>query len=548
MKYLKELYIYNKKYFIIGFLVLILALSILIYYINTIDNNQIEIKEYDLVLFGKEEVVVYQNEEYQEIGYHAVLNNQIVTDDVIVDNLVNTKKLGIYEITYTIGNIKKVRRVKVIENPNDSIEDIKLYLIGDETIILGVGEKYEELGCLAYDKNNNDISNRVNIEGSVNTSIPGTYYITYLIDENGEIKTLKREIIVKEELDLSFNYKKDLTNQDIVIDIVVNGDDFSYIKFPNGVISKDKKSSFTAKENGVYYFYLFDNNKNNKLFSVNITNIDKIKPKVSCTAKTYSNKTEIIISATDNLGIDKYVYNKSYVSKDNFYTINSKLSNVNVSVYDKAGNISEVNCLHSYVKGLWIAHMKNSKESVSAAIQEGFYGIEVDVRQSGNTFKLYHDSDNNPYRGYNLDMFLDTCKEKGITAVLDLKKVDDYSKLISLVKSKNMQNDTIYQTSVSRVKKLYNVDSNARIWVLIDDDDKNINGSTLNQIKEVRSYIEGINMLALNVDSNDINTIHNLDLTICAFSYRSKLYSNADASTLRKWGSDYIMANNIDDN
>lgn len=547
MKYLKELYKYNKKYFIIGFLFLIIILTTTIYFINKIDNN-IEKTNYDLVLFGSQEIIVYQNEKYKEIGYYASLNNQIVTDKVLVTDKIDTTKLGIYEIIYSIGDIEKKRIVKVIENPNNSIEDIKLSLIGEEKITLNIGESYKEFGCLAYDKDNNDISNKIVMEGSVDTTIAGTYYIIYSISENDETKTLKREIIVSEELDLNFYYEKDLTNQDIIVELLAKGSDFSYIKFPNGTISKDKECSFTIKENGVYYFYIYDNNKNSKQFSINITNIDKTKPMASCTAKTYSNKTEIVVIATDNSGIDRYVYNKSYISKEKKYIINSRLNTVNVLVYDKVENIAEISCDVSSIKGLWVAHMKNNKETVSAAIQEGFFGIEVDVHQSGDTFKLYHDSKKDPYKGYNLDMFLDTCKEKGITAVLDLKKVDDYNKLISLVKSKDMQNDTIYQTSASRVKKIHDIDNNARIWVLIDDDYKNISGSTLNKLKEVKNYIEGVNMLALNVDSNDINTIHDLDLTICSFSYRSKLYSNADAATLRKWGSDYIMANNIDEN
>lgn len=214
-------------------------------------------------------------------------------------------------------------------------------------------------------------------------------------------------------------------------------------------------------------------------------------------------------------------------------------------VYDKALNSISINCSITYKKGLWVAHMKNSATKVSDAIKEGFWGIEVDVHQSGNVFKLYHDSSNDPYNGYNLDVFLETCKNNNITAVLDLKEISDYSKLISLVKSKNMEDNTIYQTSVGKVKKIFNLDNKARIWVLISDSNKNITGSVLTDLSSVKDYVEGINMLALNVDQDDINTVHGLGLKICSFSYKSKLYSNADASTLKKWGSDYLMANNI---
>lgn len=235
--------------------------------------------------------------------------------------------------------------------------------------------------------------------------------------------------------------------------------------------------------------------------------------------------------------------NNSNNNGNNNNTGNNNDNNNNTGNNNGSGNIAT-----SAGKGLWVAHMKNSASKVNDAINEGFWGIEVDVYQSGNIFQLYHDPKNDPYNGYNLDVFLDTCKANNITAVLDIKSVNDFSKLIGLVKSKNMQNNTIYQTSVGNAKNIYNVDNNARIWVLIGDANKDIVGNILKQIKEVKKYVEGVNMLALNVDSNDISIVRSFGLTFCSFSYNSVLYSNANADTLRKWGSNYIMANNIDEN
>ena len=195
--------------------------------------------------------------------------------------------------------------------------------------------------------------------------------------------------------------------------------------------------------------------------------------------------------------------------------------------------------------GLWVAHQKNSAEAVDNAIKEGFWGIEVDVHQDVNIFKLYHDSETEPYAGYDLDVFLDTCRKKNITAVLDLKYISNYDKLISLVKDKKMEENTIYQTSVGGAKKIHKKDNNARIWVLISDDLLDISENKKNELSAVKDSIEGINMRADHVDKNDIKTIHDLGLTICSFSYTRKLYKNADAETLREWGTNYIMANGI---
>ena len=196
-------------------------------------------------------------------------------------------------------------------------------------------------------------------------------------------------------------------------------------------------------------------------------------------------------------------------------------------------------------EGLWVAHQKNNAEKVDAAIKEGFWGIEVDVWQSGDVFKLYHDPDNEPYSGYNLDVFLDTCKKNNITPVLDLKSISNYETLVSQVKAKGMEKKTIYQTSISAAKIIHEKDNNARVWVLISDTIINLDQSKINELKAAKDYIEGINMRADHVDTNDIKAVQDIGLTICSFSYLSSLYSNADASDLRDWGTNYLMANNI---
>ena len=349
MKYLKEFYIYNKKFLIIFLIVFVVLLSASIYFIrednpNNDINKPSEILNYSLVLFGNQQVTVYQNEEYKEPGYYAILNNQIITEEVEITSFLDTKVLGSYEITYTIGNIKKTRIVNVIENPNDSVEDIKFSLIGDSKITIFTGENYEELGCLAYDKDNNDISNRVVIEGSVDTSLEGTYYITYSIKENNEFKTLKREVVVIEKLGLDLNYSESYTNKDVVVNVKAKGSDFSYIRFPDGTISNLKTTTYKITKNGIYNFYVFDSNYNYEVKSVEIKNIDKTVPTASCNAKSYSNRTEIFVSASDTSGIDHFVYNNDYISGSNTFTINNKLDSVNVLVYDKAGNSKNISC------------------------------------------------------------------------------------------------------------------------------------------------------------------------------------------------------------
>ena len=137
-----------KRISIILFLVLI---AVIIYFLlnpnDNPQNNDVSInQQYNIVLFGPDEITLYEGDEYQEIGYYATLNNKIVTDEVTVMNNVNTNEIGDYIVKYQIFNIIKFRNVKVIKNPNSNIEDITLELIGNETIELYVGDTYVDPG------------------------------------------------------------------------------------------------------------------------------------------------------------------------------------------------------------------------------------------------------------------------------------------------------------------------------------------------------------------------------------------------------------------
>ena len=63
-------------------------------------------------------------------------------------------------------------------------------LVGDEEITLNVGDKYNELGAKAKDSNGNDVSNKINVEGSVDTSKKGEYMVIYSIGKSMVIRTV----------------------------------------------------------------------------------------------------------------------------------------------------------------------------------------------------------------------------------------------------------------------------------------------------------------------------------------------------------------------
>ena len=75
-----------------------------------------------------------------------------------------------------------------------------LVLNGDSTIKLKVGESYVEKGATAKDDKDGDLTSKIEISGSVNTSKAGTYTITYKVkDSQGNETTKVRTIIVEEK-------------------------------------------------------------------------------------------------------------------------------------------------------------------------------------------------------------------------------------------------------------------------------------------------------------------------------------------------------------
>ena len=72
-------------------------------------------------------------------------------------------------------------------------------LNGDSNMTLNIGDSYTERGATAKDEKDGDISNKITISGTVNTSRAGTYTVTYSVtNSNGKSSTVKRIIVVKD--------------------------------------------------------------------------------------------------------------------------------------------------------------------------------------------------------------------------------------------------------------------------------------------------------------------------------------------------------------
>ena len=149
------------------------------------------------------------NEESLKYGWFLANKSNVIGSD-LTNSFISGEKLG-YPSSYygeyklyiraldNLGNEMFISLDKVFKIDTDVI---RISLIGDEKITLLRGEEYKELGAKAYKGEviSGGRVSEINVEGNVDTSKAGTYYITYSSGE-GDLKvSVTRTIVVKNDL------------------------------------------------------------------------------------------------------------------------------------------------------------------------------------------------------------------------------------------------------------------------------------------------------------------------------------------------------------
>lgn len=177
-----------KYYIIIGTTLILIAIIIIVISLLMGRKNTIE-------LIGEEKIIITKNSDYIEPGYKAYdkKRNDITSHVQITSNL-DTSKVGEYEILYSVNGMSVVRYITVMEG------DTYIYLKGKVNMYLEKGEKYIEPGYQVYDSIDQNLTEKVKVSGTVNTSKVGTYQITYsVVNSRNVTVTVKRTIVVVEK-------------------------------------------------------------------------------------------------------------------------------------------------------------------------------------------------------------------------------------------------------------------------------------------------------------------------------------------------------------
>ena len=148
----------------------------------------------ELTLEGDIDSYVCPNGNYEEVGYKAIDNyDGDITDKVTIKK--ENNKI-IYSVSDSSDNIVTKERNLIYED--NKAPEIKLK--GDSRITIKVGEEYNDPGYEASDNCLGDITDKVEVSGSVDNNTQGNYKITYKVSDGVVETVVERNIYVSNGL------------------------------------------------------------------------------------------------------------------------------------------------------------------------------------------------------------------------------------------------------------------------------------------------------------------------------------------------------------
>ncbi len=153
-----------------------------------------------IILNGVSPTEVTEGDTYSDAGATAT-DDRDGTIDVLTIGSVDTSTVGAYTITYTAtdnaGNTATSSRTVNVVLSEDVTPPV-ITLVGEDTVTVTEGNAYSEEGATAVD--NRDGTVAVTTGGSVNTSVSGTYTITYTATDSAGNSITEIRIVIVESI------------------------------------------------------------------------------------------------------------------------------------------------------------------------------------------------------------------------------------------------------------------------------------------------------------------------------------------------------------
>lgn len=354
-------------------------------------------------------------------------------------------------------------------------------LVGDETIVLELGNEYKDMGYFALDQEDGDITDRVNVIGEVNTAKPGVYQVKYKVLDTDRIKTeVYRTIIVKSKTN-EFDFK--LEGDDIVFinpnkEYIEEGYTASY-KNENVSSEVKKFGSINRSVPGNYnLFYVLEKDEQ----------VAVLKRTVIVYKGEEMGKDADLITELNNWIIDEVHYSNK-ISMDNvstsvllYFGVLNCHNDRTIIPYDdlneclsKILNVDKIkiptttkyqgkraNITYNQEKQSWIVNkldLPNPKEDLYKVVLDGntiylyeLYGYEVLLNNrevcDGNDNKIYYSGvDRNTLLGYESCKIV-TCETESCDNIVRTKKY----KLALYLHTFKLSNGKYYWSSTEMIK------------------------------------------------------------------------------------------------
>lgn len=302
-------------------------------------------------LKGREVTLLAKGIPYIE---HGISGNK----EYRVQGSVGTEE-GIYNLTYLIidnNAIVETLKRKVIIVDNIYVKSLfpTFTLNGKKVEYVEKGYDYVDKGVVAGDPVDLDITKKVRKEGRVDTNTPGEYDIIYTVtNSRGYTNSITRKVVVVNNFSTTvitaMLSTTNPTNQDVIINLNVIGNNYSYMILPDGSQTYSKEITYKVKENGTYNFFSYDNDNKPITKIVTVNNIDKTKPNAVCMAQVYNNYVDIYVTPYSGKQISGYNYMVNNISSGEIVSTSYKsnitnVKSVSVVIKDTVGNRSTVNC------------------------------------------------------------------------------------------------------------------------------------------------------------------------------------------------------------
>ena len=391
----------------------------------------------ELTLNGDESITIEVGTEYEEYGASLIVDSIDKTSEIKVDKSnLNVDALGEYTIKYYTNIDNKEYSIKRIVLVVDTTSP-EIKLNGSDKVTLLKGEKYNELGYIAIDNYDGEITDKVEVQSELDINKVGEYSITYNItDTSGNSSSIKRLIIVKEPKKVVMVSNKEEKVAEPEVKKITNEESITKNKFTsNGfylegykvgdnsfklILSGPQEYTFdlnnignnkysgsidlSSVSNGTYNLYIDSGEK--ELLLNKLSFVDKIKrAKVGDKLVTFNYNNDSITVTIENFS---YAYDilidpghgGSDTGASNEY-IYEKEMNLKVSMYEKCRyeehgyRVYMTRTSDTYGSGMGDSSLPRLHKR---AYEIGYYGVVSKV-----VYSNHHNAiSNNTYNGYEI--------------------------------------------------------------------------------------------------------------------------------------------------